>query len=677
MPAPRLSIRTTVLFALVLAVLVPAAALWAMEQRLAREVQQPLVTQFRQALVVLAAEALAEPLWTVDQTQTRAALERLVQEPSVRSVRLTERRPGAPPVVVVRPGAQPREPAQQLQPESERPLTRQVLYEGQLLGELEVTFEASPLDRALLARRNAALVLTVLQIVAAALLLMGVLYWRLVRPIERLKQQASLLGQPGAGPPVPWRSDDELGQLGQHLNEAQAQISELVARLEGQKTELQNMALHDALTGLPNRTLLNELLLRAMATARRDDQRLALLFIDVDHFKAINDAWGHAMGDRLLIELAQRLRGQLRGGDVLGRHSGDEFIALLREPRTWEEVATTADRLLRVAEEPVKLDGRELQVSVSVGIALYPDDATDPQQLMRQADTAMYEAKRLGRARCSFYRHELNAHLQATLQIEQELKRALADDEFVLHYQPLVDAGTGAVVGCEALLRWQHPQRGLVPPLQFIPAAEQCGLISQLGHWTVRSACAQIARWKARGLAFGTVAVNVSALEFRQHRLVDTFTRAMADFHVQPHELEIELTESVLMTDTDTSRRIIEQLGELGLRLAVDDFGTGYSSLAYLKRLRPSKIKIDRGFVRDLPDDEDDRALARAIVQMARALDITVVAEGVETPAQQAFLHDIGCNLLQGYLISRPQPVDAFERLVLERARTPATPGDH
>ena len=252
--------------------------------------------------------------------------------------------------------------------------------------------------------------------------------------------------------------------------------------------------------------------------------------------------------------------------------------------------------------------------------------------------------------------------MQATQQLERELRQALVDNEFILHYQPQVDAASGELLGCEALIRWQHPTRGMVPPLQFIGAAEQCGLISDLGAWTIRTACAQIARWKASGLHFGSVAVNVSALEFRNHRLVDTLTRAMADFGVQPHELEIELTESVLMTDTQTTQRIIERLHNLGLPLAVDDFGTGYSSLAYLKRLRPSKIKIDRSFVTDLPGDDDDRVLVQVIVQLAKALGIRVVAEGVETEAQRDYLHRIGCGTLQGYLISRPQPAEGFER---------------
>ena len=303
-----------------------------------------------------------------------------------------------------------------------------------------------------------------------------------------------------------------------------------------------------------------------------------------------------------------------------------------------------------------------------LGLAAWPDHAQDADALLSRAEVAMYAAKHLGRARVSFFRTEFNAQLQATQQLEAELRQALAQNEFILHYQPQVDAGSGELLGCEALIRWQHPTRGMVPPLQFIGAAEQCGLISELGAWTIRTACAQIQQWKAAGLHFGSVAVNVSALEFRNHRLVDTLTRAMTDFSVLPHELEIELTESVLMTDTQTTQRIVERLHGLGLPLAVDDFGTGYSSLAYLKHLRPSKIKIDRSFVTDLPGDEDDRVLVQAIVQLAQALGIRVVAEGVETEAQRSYLHRIGCGTLQGYLISRPQPADGFERFARQNA---------
>ncbi|WP_284615509.1 putative bifunctional diguanylate cyclase/phosphodiesterase [Aquabacterium humicola] len=652
---PRLSIRTTVLLAIAAAVLIPAAALWRFDQGLIREVQQPLIQQHRQAVLVMASNVLVEPLWTIDSNQVQSALKRTLDEPSVLAVRLAERRPLAPPLVLRRPGTDE---------DAGRPMRTEIVREGEVLADLELRFDDRELDRILAARRAATLQLVALQVLLATAVLLGVFYRRLLLPIERLKRQASAMAHRDEVAPMTWRGDDELAELGQHLNEVHAQINGLFTEIEAKKAALETMALHDPLTGLANRTLFAELALAAVAAARRDGGRLALLFLDLDRFKSVNDQLGHAAGDELLVALAGRLRAAVRESDVVCRHSGDEFTILLHDAHQWDEVAATADRLLKSIEAPMMVREQEVTVSASIGIALFPDDAADHEELLRHADTAMYAAKRLGRARHSFFRSEFNSQLQATLRLEKELQYALVNDEFVLHYQPLVAADSGAVLGCEALIRWQHPLRGLVPPGQFIGAAEQCGLISELGTWTVRAACAQIAEWKRAGLNVGAVAVNVSALEFRHHRLVDTLTQAMADFGVQPAELEIELTESVLMTDTDTTQRIVERLHALGLRLVVDDFGTGYSSLAYLKRLRPSKIKIDRSFVRDLPADEDDRVLVRAIVQLARALGIVVVAEGVETEPQREFLCGIGCNVLQGFLLARPQPAPQFEQIV-------------
>ena len=648
-----LSIRGTVLAAIAAAVLAPALLLWHLEQQLTREAQQPLIEQNRKAVLLMTANALVQPMWSLDESAIQQAARLALNEPNVLSLRLVERRPLTPPTVLVHAEEAPFEGVSLKSP---------ILHEGETLGELEMWFDPDQIDRLLADRRRATMQLAALQVLLSMALLITVLYRRLLAPIQRLKRQASEIASRADVEPVRWDRRDELGQLGAHLNDVHQQIDTLFDQLEAQKAELEKIALHDSLTGLPNRALFRELTRAAVAAAARDVGRLAVLFIDVDRFKSVNDTLGHAAGDALLITLAQRLRAAVRASDVVCRHSGDEFIVLLHDGSAWDEVAATADRLLKEMERPVQFNSHEIAVSASIGVAIYPDDATDPETLVRHADTAMYAAKHLGRARVSFYRAEFNAQLQATQQLDRELRQALAENEFILHYQPQVDAGSGELLGCEALIRWQHPTRGMVPPLQFIGAAEQCGLISDLGAWTIRTACAQIARWKASGVQFRCVAVNVSALEFRNHRLLDTLTRAMADFGVLPHELEIELTESVLMTDTQTTQRIVERLHGLGLPLAVDDFGTGYSSLAYLKHLRPSKIKIDRSFVTDLPGDEDDRVLVQAIVQLAQALGIRVVAEGVETEAQRSFLHRIGCGTLQGYLISRPQPADGFER---------------
>ncbi|MDL2339135.1 MAG: EAL domain-containing protein [Pseudomonadota bacterium] len=652
---PVLSIRSTVLLGIAMAVLAPTVTLWHLDERLTRAAQEPLIAQNRQAVLVMTAASLVEPMWTLDEKSTRSTAQRALDEPWVNSLRLTENRPLAQPTLLTKAGVEPRQGVFLKMP---------ILREGEMLGELQIGFDPGQIDRALADRRHATILLAALQVLLSVLVLLAVLYRRLLVPIHRLKRQASEIASRADVAPVRWDRRDELGQLGEHLNEVHVQIDGLFDQLEAQKAELEKIAMHDTLTGLPNRALFRELTISAVADARRHGGRLALLFIDLDRFKAVNDTLGHAAGDALLVELSERLRAAMRASDVVCRHSGDEFTVLLRDVKHWDEVAATADRLLKEIEKPLRLGARLVGVSASIGVALFPDDASDHETLVSHADTAMYVAKSLGRGRCSFFRADFNTQLLLNLQLEQELRQALARDEFELFYQPQVDTGTGALTGCEALIRWNHPQRGLVPPLEFIGAAEHCGLISEIGAWTIRTACAQIARWKIAGVRFGSVAVNVSALEFRSHRLLDTLTAAMADFGVQPHELEIELTESVLMTDTDTTQVIVERLHALGLPLAVDDFGTGYSSLAYLKRLRPSKIKIDRSFVRDLPGGDDDRVLVQAIVQLATALGIRVIAEGVETEAQRDFLRRIGCGLLQGYLISRPQPVEGFERFV-------------
>ncbi len=653
---PRLSIQNTVVLAVLVSVLGPTALLWHGDQRLTRSVHEPLIAQSRQALLGAAASALVQPLWTIHREAIENTVHKVLDAPSVVGVRLLERRPGSVPVVVSRPHA----------PADAVVLSATILHEGETLGTLELLFNPHQLDEVLAARSRATLQLAVLQVGLAALVMFLVLYLRLLRPIGRLKLQAQAIATRADPKPVDWRRRDELGEVGEQLNRVHGQINALVGKLEAQKSELHKLALHDALTGLPNRALFRELSQAAVAGAQRREQRLAVVFIDLDRFKAINDTLGHGAGDTLLVTLSARLRQALRGADLLSRHSGDEFLALLRDVGDADAIAVVVNRMLAELEAPISINGREVSITASIGVSLYPDDSLLPEELIQFADTAMYAAKTLGRARYSFYRSELNAQLQATVELERELRRAIAGDEFVLHYQPQVLAGSGALVGCEALIRWQHPVRGMVPPGEFIPAAEACGLISDLGTWAVRAACAQIQAWKAQGVPFITVAVNVSALEFRHHRLVDTVTQAMAEFGVAPDELEFEITESVLMTDSQTTQSIVERLHAIGLRLAVDDFGTGYSSLAYLKRLRPSKVKIDRSFVRDLSDDEDDRVLVKAIVHLAHALDTVVVAEGVETDAQRDILRGFGCDMLQGFLISRPKPAAAFAALAFD-----------
>ncbi len=665
---PPLSIRQAVLVAVVLAVMGPMLALWHVEQALTRRAYEPLVEQGRQSRLTLTAATLVEPLWSLDEAAVQRAARQALADPAVMGVQVDENRPGAPSTVVSREAAVAG-PSVRLSTELHR--------EGERLGTLTLSFDPGQIDRLLAERRLNSLALAAVQTLLGVAVLAALLYRRLVAPIRRLMNQASALATRGHGRRMAWRLDDELGQLGRHLNAVHDQIDGLFDRLQAQKAEIEQVALHDALTGLPNRALFGELAAKAVAQARRGGTQLAMLFVDLDRFKAVNDAFGHAGGDAVLRECAARLQAALRAGDVACRHSGDEFLVLLHPVRTADDVAATADRLLERLQQPMRLEGREAAVSASIGIALFPQDGADHEALVRNADTAMYAAKRQGRDCHSFFRPELEQELQASQRLERELERALEQGEFELHYQPQVHTSDGTPAGCEALIRWNHPERGLVPPLQFIPAAEQCGLIADIGAWTLRAACRQIAQWRLEGVPFHSVAVNVSALEFRGHRLPETLARAMAEFGVQPHELELEITESVLMSDTEGTRRIVGRLHEMGLPLAVDDFGTGHSSLAYLKQLRPAKLKIDRHFVRDIEDDADDRVIVQAIVGLAHALGIRVVAEGVETDGQRAHLHEMGCEVLQGYLVSRPQPAAAAARSLraLAAPEAAATPG--
>ena len=425
---------------------------------------------------------------------------------------------------------------------------------------------------------------------------------------------------------------------------------------------------------MPNRALFTDLVQREMLHARRHQQRIGIFFIDLDRFKAVNDSMGHAAGDALLIEIGRRLKETLREGDVVCRQSGDEFLVLARDVEHWKALGEMAQRILKSVELPVSLEHGNARVSGSIGIALFPDDADNFETLVKNADVAMYQAKALGRARYSFFHAELNDRLAANTVLDQELGEAIASGQLVLHYQPQIDAHTGELVGVEALVRWQHRTRGLLYPGSFISIAEESGKIAEMGVWTLTEACRQKAAWKAQGVAMGCMSVNVSALEFRDHRLIDSVQAALGSSGISPAELEIEITESVLMTETETSQRIIDHLRALGVGIAIDDFGTGYSSLSYLKRLRPNQLKIDQSFVSDATTDNDSRAIIKGVVGLANALSLSVVAEGVETPQQLEFLRQTGCHVLQGYYIARPLPVEQLEAWVAARPPQPVMP---
>ena len=423
---------------------------------------------------------------------------------------------------------------------------------------------------------------------------------------------------------------------------------------------IRHLAHHDELTGLPNRNLFRDRAQQAMAQAERAHQRLALMFLDLDRFKHINDSLGHHIGDRLLQQMAERLAGSVRQMDTVARLGGDEFVIVLPAIRNVQDLTPLAAKLLEIIAAPVHLEGNELHVSVSIGISVYPDDGGDLDTLMRNADTAMYHAKESGRNNFQYFTPRMNEVAQERLLLETRLRRAIRQREFVLHYQPIVSALTGEIVGMEALVRWQDPERGLVPPAQFIRVAEDAGLINSLGAWVLEEACRQNREWHDEGLARLPVAVNLSAEQFRGRALAETITEALERSGLEARYLALEITETLLMEQSEQTVSLLGRLNAMGLQLSIDDFGTGYSSLSYLTRFPIHKLKIDKSFVRDIGSDPSDAAITSAVIALAQSLRLKVLAEGVETREQLDFLRQRGCHELQGYLFSKPLPADEF-----------------
>jgi diguanylate cyclase (GGDEF)-like protein len=387
------------------------------------------------------------------------------------------------------------------------------------------------------------------------------------------------------------------------------------------------------------------------------------MFMDLDGFKPVNDAYGHHIGDQLLHEVGLRLRERLRAQDTLARVGGDEFVLLaeLREPN---DAVSVAEQIVSLVSQAFQVGEHELRVSTSVGIALYPGDGANQQELLMNADAAMYHAKGAGKNGYSFFEASMNTNARNQLQLLNDLRLGLEREEFCLHYQPKFDAVNGRPVGAEALLRWQHPERGLVPPSEFIGLAEKTGLIIAIGDWVLHQACRQMRQWYEQGYRDWRVAVNLSALQFCHAGLVESVANALAQHRLPANCLTLEITETTAMSDADASLQVLKQLAEMGVDLSIDDFGTGYSSLLYLKRLPANELKIDRGFVRDLVHDGDDAAIISAIVALGQALNLRIVAEGVETRQQQDFLTDLGCNSLQGFLLGHPLPAKQFMQAI-------------
>ncbi len=439
-----------------------------------------------------------------------------------------------------------------------------------------------------------------------------------------------------------------------------------ITALKQSEARLHHLAHHDALTGLPNRNLFVDRLGQAVARAERGRWVVALLFLDLDRFKYVNDTLGHAAGDQLLCDVAERLRACVRESDTVARLGGDEFTVILEGLSRPEEAAEVADKVLASLRRPVTLSGQEVLIGGSIGISLYPPDGTDTRTLIQHADAAMYDAKEAGKNTHRFYHTGLTTRSAERLDLEARLWRALERDEFDLYYQPKVKLPGGEITGSEALIRWRHPEWGLVRPDRFIPVAEETGLIGPIGEWALRHACRQQARWHKQGRPVVPVAVNISGRQILQGRLAETVARILAETECATRYLELEVTEGFLIEDPERGGAVLQDLKALGIRLTIDDFGTGYSSLAYLQRLPLDVVKIDRSFIRHLPTDREGAAIVQAVVALAHSLDLKVIAEGVETEAQSDFLNAQDCDEAQGYYFSPPRPAGEFEGLMTE-----------
>jgi diguanylate cyclase (GGDEF)-like protein/PAS domain S-box-containing protein len=437
-----------------------------------------------------------------------------------------------------------------------------------------------------------------------------------------------------------------------------------VSAARAMSLQMTHSAQYDLVTNLPNRLLLNDRITQAIALARRQNRPIAVIFLDWDRFKYINDSLGHVTGDKLLQSVSRRLLTSVRASDTVSRQGGDEFVILLSEITHPDHAATSAKKILLSLNAPHSIGGQDLHIDGSIGISVYPADGEDSETLIKNADTAMYHAKESGRNNFQFFKAEMNLKAVERQSIESSLRRALEREEFLLHYQPKVNLDTREITGVEALIRWQHPQRGLVPPSQFVPIAEDCGLIVQIGRWVLREACRQARDWQDAGLPFKRVSVNVSAAEFRAKTFLVGVSATLRETGLDARYLDLELTEGVLMEDAESTASVLQELKTMGVRLAVDDFGTGYSSLSYLRRFPIDVLKIDKSFVHQISGDPNDSAIVSAIIDMGKNLKQRVIAEGIETQEQLAFLQAQHCEEGQGYLFSRPVAAAQFAKLL-------------
>jgi diguanylate cyclase (GGDEF)-like protein/PAS domain S-box-containing protein len=433
---------------------------------------------------------------------------------------------------------------------------------------------------------------------------------------------------------------------------------------------IRQLAFYDSLTGLPNRATFYSLIKQTLILARRDDISGGVMFIDLDRFKHINDTLGHGAGDELVKRVSARLKTCLRSSDVVARLGGDEFVVGLFDVKAQEDAAIVAQKMLATFATPFLIEGHEISISASIGISVYPNDGTEVDDLIKFADIAMYRAKERGRNTYLFYSNDMNVRSIEKLQMESNLRRAIDRKELLLHYQPQADIHTGEMTGAEVLIRWQHPERGMVSPGQFIPIAEETGLIVRIGHWVLDQAVAQNKAWQDKGLPILKLAVNLAAQQFHS-TLTDDVASILLEHDLSHKYLELEITESMVMHNPDQVVDMLKNMEKMGIKTSLDDFGTGYSSLSYLKRFPIYKLKVDQSFVRGLPGDEDDAAITRAIIGMGKSLGLRVIAEGVETREQLEFLRAEGCDEIQGYLFSKPVPAEEFEKLLDKDHRFP------
>nr|WP_315430299.1 EAL domain-containing protein [uncultured Albidiferax sp.] len=466
-----------------------------------------------------------------------------------------------------------------------------------------------------------------------------------------LHTKAELAAQTGA----------PLREANERLVVATVHAQTMTETAEGATAQMSYMAKHDILTGLPNRSLLTDRLAQSIALAQRHEQKVALVYLDLDNFKHINDSLGHAVGDELLQAVAKRLNESVRQSDSVCRQGGDEFVLLLAEIDTAEDAARAAAMLVEAASQPYQVGEHRLHVSASIGLSIYPDDGSDVETLLRNADTAMYHAKKNGRNNYQVFSSDMNVRAVARQTIEVALHHALDHGGFVLHYQPKVNLDTGAIIGAEALLRLQRPGQALLYPGHFVGVAEECGLIVPMGKWVLREACSQAVAWRRAGLPFSQMAVNVSAVELHSKDFLSGVRAVLEETGLDPCVLELELTESGLMQDNEPTMTALRALKDLGVRIAIDDFGTGYSSLSYLRRFPIDTLKIDQAFVRDIQSGNGGAKLVSAIIAMGRSLDLRVIAEGIETRDQLVFLQSQNCAEGQGYYFSRPVVAELYE----------------